>query len=368
MEGIHTMKKLKQPKKILLIGEANEQTTAIRASIEVAGYDVVHAGTMKAAEIALEQGAYGLIVVDCDTNNSVVESISEFTSLLSPKTPTIGFTTSRSQTLVMNMMRNGASDVFCLPRDLGVVKERIELAMSKNTNIQEATKKYDEIQRLYNEVHQAHGAAVEEIESLSHTLANGQCVQDQKMRLVAMAAEFRTLVSQELEVESMLRTSLEYLLHRLGPTNAAVYIREGEVGWGVGAYINYDRQGENYSEFLQTLGEQACTTVSQEKTLRVFTDGNSFTNWIDTDELDFEGNEVLSIGCFDGEKCMAVIVFFRSDSKRFDDESLKIVETISPLFGSQLGSILKIHRRAETTWPSESLDNEDDDWSFGNAA
>jgi DNA-binding response OmpR family regulator len=368
MEGIHTMKKLKQPKKILLIGEANEQTTAIRASIEVAGYDVVHAGTMKAAEIALEQGAYRLIVVDCDANNSVVESISEFTSLLSPKTPTIGFTTSRSQTLVMNMMRNGASDVFCLPRDLGVVKERIELAMSKNTNMQEATKKYDEIQRLYNEVHQAHGAAVEEIESLSHTLANGQCVQDQKMRLVAMAAEFRTLVSQELEFESMLRTSLEYLLHRLGPTNAAVYIREGEVGWGVGAYINYDRQGENYSEFLQTLGEQACTTVSQEKTLRVFTDGNSFTNWIDTDELDFEGNEVLSIGCFDGEKCMAVIVFFRSDSKRFDDESLKIVETISPLFGSQLGSILKIHRRAETTWPSESLDNEDDDWSFGNAA
>ena len=368
MEGIHTMKKLKQSKKILLIGEASEQTTAIRASIEVAGYNVVHAGTMKAAEIALEQGAYGLIVVDCDTNNSVVESISEFTSLLSPKTPTIGFTTSRSQTLVMNMMRNGASDVFCLPRDLGVVKERIELAMSKNTNMQEATKKYDEIQRLYNEVHQAHGAAVEEIESLSHTLANGQCVQDQKMRLVAMAAEFRTLVSQELEVESMLRTSLEYLLHRLGPTNAAVYIREGEVGWGVGAYINYDRQGENYSEFLQTLGEQACTTVSQEKTLHVFTDGNSFTNWIDTDELDFEGNEVLSIACFDGEKCMAVIVFFRSDSKRFNDESLKIVETISPLFGSQLGSILKIHRRAETTWPSESLDNEDDDWSFGNAA
>ncbi len=368
MEGVHTMKNFEQSQKILLIGEANEQTTAIRASIEVSGYSVVHAGTMKAAEIALEQGVYGLIVVDCDTSNFVVESISEFTSLLSPKTPTVGFTTSRSQTLVMNMMRNGASDVFCLPRDLGVIKERIELVMSKNTTSQLAEKKNKEFKRLYEEVHQAHGAAVEEIESLSHTLANGQCDQEQKMRLVAMAAEFRTLVNQELEVESMLRTSLEYLLHRLGPTNAAVYIREGDVGWGIGAYINYDRQGENYSEFLQTLGEQACSTIAQEKTLRVFTDGSSFTNWIDTDELDFDGNEVISVGCFDGDKCMAIIVFFRSDSKRFDNESLKIVETISPLFGAQLGSILKIHRRAETTWPSESLDSEDDDWSFGNAA
>jgi len=369
MEGVHTMKSFEQTQnKILLIGEANEQTTAIRASIEVVGYSVVHAGTMKAAEIALEQGTYGLIVVDCDTNNSIVELIAEFTSLLSPKTPTVGFTTSRSQTLVMDMMRNGASDVFCLPRDLGVVKDRIELVMSKISVSQLETKKSDEIQRLYDEVHTAHGAAVEEIESLSHTLANSQCEQDQKLRLVAMAAEFRTLVSQELEVECMLRTSLEYLLHRLGPTNAAVYVREGDVGWGIGAYINYDRQGENYSEFLQTLGEQVCTTVSQEKTLRVFTDGTSFTNWIDTEELNFEGNEVVTIGCFDGDKCMAIIVFFRSDSKRFDNESLKIVETISPLFGTQLGSILKIHRRAETTWPPESLDSEDDDWSFGNAA
>jgi|MDTC01.1.fsa_nt_gb DNA-binding response OmpR family regulator len=369
MEGVQAMKNYKQPQnQILLIGEANEQTTAIRASVEVAGYHVVHAGTMKAAEVALEQADFGLIVVDCDTNNAMAEAISEFTQLLSPKTPTVGFTTSRSQTLVMKMVRSGAADVFCLPRDLGVVKERIQAVMSQNIVDKQETDKNNEIQRLYKEVHQAHEEAVEEIESLSHTLANGQCEQDQQMRIVAMAAEFRTLVSQELEVESMLRTSLEYLLHRLGPTNAAVYIREGDVGWGVGAYINYDRQGENYSEFLQTLGEQACSVVSQEKTLRVFTDGTSFTSWIDTDELNFEGNEVLSVGCFNGDRCMAVIVFFRSDLKRFSDESLKIVETISPLFGAQLGSILKIHRRAETTWPSESLDTEDDDWSFGNAA
>jgi len=363
------MNKLQQSQnKILLIGEANEQTTAIRASIEVTGHTVVHAGTIKAAEIALEQCAFALIVVDCDTSESVVESVSEFTSLLSPATPTLGYTTSRSQTLVMDVMRSGAVDVLCLPRDLSVVKERVESIVSKNKETILEAKQNKEVRRLYEEAHVAHGEAVEEIENLSHTLANGQCDQEQQLRLVAMAAEFRTLVSQELEVESMLRTSLEYLLHRLGPTNAAVYIREGDVGWGVGAYINYDRQGENFTEFLQTLGEQSCSLISQEKSLRLFTDGPSFTNWIDSDELDFEGNEVISLGCFDGDRCMAVIVFFRSDSKRFNSESIKIIESLSPTFGSQLGNILKIHRRAETTWPSESIDTEDDDWSFGNAA
>ena len=353
---------------ILLIGEANESTIAIRASIEVVGYNIVHAGTMKAAEIALERDVFNLIVVDCDVNESVVASISEFTSLLSPKTPTICFTKSRSQTLVMTMMRSGAADVFCLPRDLGVVNERIQKVLSQNHKDALEAKQKEDTQRLYEESQRAHGVAVEELESLSHTLANGHCDQEQQMRLVAMAAEFRTLVSQELEVETMLRTSLEYLLHRLGPTNAAVYVREGEVEWGIGAYINYDRQGENYTQFLEKLGEQSCSLVSQEKTVRVFTDGTMFTNWIDTDELDFNGNEVITIGCFDGDRCMAVVVFFRSDLKRFGDESVKIIETLSPLFGSQLGCILKIHRRAETTWPSESMDTEDDDWSLGNAA
>lgn len=353
---------------ILLIGEANESTTAVRASIEVAGYNIIHAGTMKAAEIALEQAVFSLIVVDCDANESVVASISEFTSLLSPKTPTIGFTKSRSQTLVMTIMRSGAADVFCLPRDLGVVKERIQKVLSKNHKDVIDAKQKEDTQRLYEESQQAHGAAIEELESLNHTLANGHCDREQQMRLVAMSAEFRTLVSQELEVESMLRTSLEYLLHRLGPTNAAVYIREGEVGWGIGAYINYDRQGENYAEFLRMLGEQSCSIVSQEKSVRVFTDGTLFTDWIDTEELDFNGNEVIAIGCFDGNRCMAVVLFFRSDAKRFSDEAIKIIETLSPLFGSQLGCILKIHRRAETTWPSESIDSEDDDWSLGNAA
>ncbi|MBC8522886.1 response regulator [PVC group bacterium] len=353
-------------KQILLIGEASENTQTIRALLEVAGHTVLHAGSIKAAEIALEQTLFELIVVDCDTGDSVLGSIAEFTSLLSPKTPTVGFTTSRSQTLAISSMRSGAEDLFCLPRDLGVIQDRVEKIIAINHKSELQEKRNEEIRRLYEEAHRAHGIAEEEIESLSHTIASGQCEREQQMRLVAMAAEFRTLVSQELEVESMLRTSLEYLLHRLGPTNAAVFIREGDVGWGVGAYINYDRQGENFTEFLSALGEQACSTVSQDMGLRLFTDGTSFANWIDTEELDFSGNEVISVGCFDGNRCMAVIVFFRNDAKRFGNESVKIVESISPIFGGQLGSILKIHRRAETNWPSESVD--DDDWSFGNAA
>tara|TARA_B100000959_G_C14659963_1_gene492000 strand:- start:477 stop:668 length:192 start_codon:yes stop_codon:yes gene_type:complete len=63
---------------------------------------------------------------------------------------------------------------------------------------------------------------------------------------------------------------------------------------------------------------------------------------------------------------MAVIVLFRDETRKFDNEVMNTIETIQTIFGKQLGTILKIHRRAESHWPSESID--DDDWSADKAA
>ena len=59
-------------------------------------------------------------------------------------------------------------------------------------------------------------------------------------------------------------------------------------------------------------------------------------------------------------------MLFRGDTRPFDEESIETMDTLRSIFGHQLGVILKIHRRAESHWPSESLD--DDDWSLGKAA
>ena len=38
------------------------------------------------------------------------------------------------------------------------------------------------------------------------------------------ALEFTGLIKQELDIENLLRTTLEYVLGRSGPTNAAVFL------------------------------------------------------------------------------------------------------------------------------------------------
>jgi len=208
--------------------------------------------------------------------------------------------------------------------------------------------------------------ADEENDSLSNELANAHCETKKKMQQVAIGAEFQALVSQELEVESMLRTALGYMLTRVGAMNAAVYLREGDVDWGIGAYINYDRQPEQFQSLVDTLGSTVCHTLATEENIKHFTNGEAFADTMGIDPFDFSGNEVVSYGCYAGDRCMAVVVLFRDNSRSFNTEAMDTIETLRTIFGQQLETILKIHRRAETQWPSESID--DDDWSIDKAA
>ena len=45
------------------------------------------------------------------------------------------------------------------------------------------------------------------------------------------------------------------------------------------------------------------------------------------------------------------------------------MDVLRKIFGDQIGKILKIHRRAASEWPAESVDeSDDDDWTLGRAA
>ena len=114
------------------------------------------------------------------------------------------------------------------------------------------------------------------------------------------------------------------------------------------------------------MGPIVCPAISTEEQIKHVVNGESFADAAGLDPIDFSGNEVVTFGCFSNDRCMAVIVLFRDESRSFNPEAITTLETLRTIFGQQLGTILKIHRRAESHWPSESID--DDDWSIDQAA
>jgi DNA-binding response OmpR family regulator len=351
---------------VLLIGSMPKTIDAIRASLEAENYVVEHIASVSEFKTTVQKDSFDLIVTATDSSKFTSSDLFEMVMLLTPETPVVGYTEKPDPTQIIEFVRLGGVDFFCIPEDLQAIAGRAQTVIESAVEVADLKESADANARLYNSVTEELQRVSDENDSLCNDLANTHCETDKKMKQVAIGAEFQTLVNQELEVESMLRTALGYMLTRIGATNAAVYLREGEIDWGIGAYINYDRQAEQFQSLIDTLGPIVCPTVSCETGTKRYKDGEVFATTVDADPIDFSGSEVVTVSCFHEERCMAVLVLFRGDTRPFGEEAMDTIETIREIFGTQLGTILKIHRRAETTWPSEFID--DDDWSQGKAA
>ena len=354
------------PANILVFGDQQNPVDALRASLEVAGHKVVQVHSISTFEEAVIQEEFNLIIATSESMQFDMDQLFELVSLLTPTTPVVGYSTSPSPKEVVSVIRRGGVDFFCIPADLEVIEARVQTILCRSHEEISAKQNTGQLTNLCDEINEERHRIIEENDSLCNDLANAHCDTQKKMRQVAFGAEFQTLIGQELDVESMLRTALGYMLTRLGATNAAVYLREGDVDWGLGAFINYDRQQDQFQALVDTLGSAVCPIITSEKQLKRYTDGESFANFLDIDPIDYSGSEVVTFGCFYENTCRAVVVLFRGDTRPFDAESIETMDTLRSIFGQQLGVILKIHQRAETHWPSESID--DDDWSLGKAA
>ena len=354
------------PGTICIVGGESTTVESLRALLEVAGHDVMCVANSKLYEEYLTHHNVDLTLVSCQTKVHC-EEVFETTSLLSCSTIITGFTSSPSYELAIEFIRSGGVDFFNLPNDFGAICERIQLALTQSRVNQDSIDNTNQIVDLCNQLNEERHRIESEKDSLCNDLANSFCETEKRMKQVAMCAEFKTLINQELDVESMLRTALGYLLTRVGAMNIAVYLREGNANWGVGAFVNYDRQADEYQNLMNNILLPVCSAVASEPNLSKYNDGEVFTNLYDLNTDDFIGSEVVTFGCFSDQKCMATVVLFRSDTKPFTKDTIETLESLRQIFGQQLGTILRIYNRAESTWSSESIDN-DDDWSFGKAA
>lgn len=351
---------------VLIYGPSIQSTEAIRATLEIHGYSVAHATTESTFDNLVCSGSFDLLFLSSDEEKNSSQKTFETIALTQPKSIILGYSTSPNPKTVVDFIRSGGVDFFFIPSELNMIAERIDSLYTKQQETLSAEEDVVETVKLCNQLHEERNMIEEENHSLNNQLANIYCETEKKIQQTAIGAEFQALVSQELDVESMLRTALGYMLTKVGALNAVVYLKEGAVDWGVGAFINYDRQAEQFQSLIDEIGPAICSSQSTDKKTQHYKNGEKFAKNMGLDPVDFSGSEVVTFGCFSNEQCMAVVSLFRDESRPFHQEAIETLDTINTIFGNQLGTILKIHNRAESNWPSESID--DDDWSIDKAA
>lgn len=179
------------------------------------------------------------------------------------------------------------------------------------------------------------------------------------------ATEFARLIQGELDVETLLRHALEFILARVGPTNAAVFLPGSTGEYALGAYVNLSCAKETAEVMLDHLANIAAPKL--ESTIGVIDLSTPATlekvlgegaEWL-------KGQRVLAFACRQENECLAVFVLFREEGRAFPADSAQALSMVRDEFGRQLARVIRIHHRhlPRDKWgaPGDGWDNAEDD-------
>ncbi len=119
----------------------------------------------------------------------------------------------------------------------------------------------------------------------------------EQLNEVAMSSEFQTLLRQELDIEELLRTSLEYMLTKTGPTNAAIFLSDSQNRFGLGAYVNYECPRDQAQPLLQHFADNVCPRIADKTDIIRFDDAKDFADSIGADASAIGQSDIVAFSC-----------------------------------------------------------------------
>jgi hypothetical protein len=247
-------------------------------------------------------------------------------------------------------MRLGVRDLLGPELSRGEFCQRVRAAIASGESTRDAADREARLKRLCSKLDRARREVSGQVGGLCTDLADAYQDLAEQIGDLTTAGELKGLLRQELDIEGLLRTFLEYLLGCVGSTNAGVFLPNSVGDYTLGAYINYDRPKATAEHELETRAAMIAPALESATRVVRLGDGAAMAARFGEVASFFAGEEVVGIACHDSagdpeSECLAVICLFRDRRTAFDAEALRTVQVASELFGKQLARVIRVHHR-----------------------
>ncbi|HVZ93719.1 MAG TPA: response regulator [Phycisphaerales bacterium] len=158
-------------------------------------------------------------------------------------------------------------------------------------------------------------------------------------------ATFEQRIRKELDVESLLRRTLEHILDTAGPTNAAVFLPTGSNDYSLGAYVNCDIPKDVVDVLLDHLADVLAPNLEDRTEIVRPTDETDLAAMLGEDATWLAGSEMVAFSCTHQGECLAIVALFRDRSRPFPRDLDGALETARVAFAAQMARIIRIHHR-----------------------
>ncbi|MDX2115550.1 MAG: response regulator [Planctomycetota bacterium] len=346
--------------RVLAVDASPRARAELQHALGATGLSCDGAGSIAETREAIAARRYSIIVIDesqCD--GSGLELVRELAG--QDAAPRCIVTSSRNDfDGVVDVMRSGAIDFVAKPYRPAEIAARVLAAIEVVRKLRDSERRVQRLKRICKRLNSARREVAEQVDSLCSDLVSAYQELADQMSTATVASEFASIVRQELDVENLLRSTLEFLLRKTGPTNAAVFLPTAAHDFNLGAYVNYDVPRETADVLLDHLADVIAPRFEDLTEIRRLASREELADALGEGAAWLEDHTVLVFSCHSDGECLAVVALFRDHTKPFPDELVPVLEVIRDLFGKQLGRVIRIHHRhkPDLQWPG--FDVEDD--------
>ncbi len=247
----------------------------------------------------------------------------------------------------VHAMQSGAADLIPSGITNTELVDRLDGALTRARTLREqqaaSARRCERLRRLCRTLNSSRRELLGQVASLCGDLNKAYAEMADQLTVGSVASEFNALVRQELDLESLLRTALEFLLPRTGPTNAAVFLPSSSGDFSLGAYVNYDRPRDSAEVLFDHLAATLAPALEHEQDVVRLSPDMLVERLGEDDWLDAQ--EVLGLACRHEGECLAVVVLFRDRRNPFDPTLVNLLSSLRELLARQLARVIQTHHR-----------------------
>jgi hypothetical protein len=207
------------------------------------------------------------------------------------------------------------------------------------------TRRNRRLRSVCKQLNKARHEIRQQVDLLCNDLVRAYQEMAQQLNTTQITVDYAQMVGNEIEVEGLLRKTMEWVLAKLGPVNAAVYLSDAERNFSLGAYLNLDTDADG--PMIAAVGETIVRhSESSGNTISIEHDAMIDEMFGEEGEL-LKGRAWLSTGCYapaPKRDCLAVLVVFKKQGEPIDGMRT-MVEAISPILGERIEQALELYHR-----------------------
>lgn len=247
--------------------------------------------------------------------------------------------------LAAQARRRGIDDVI----DAGVTEEelwrRLGLALESARAAARLSHRVTRLKRICRRLSEARRQVVRQMDAIWTDLVGGQREHSTNMNQLALSSEYGGLIRHELDLEVLLRTTLEYVLGKSGPTNAAVFLPATSGDFSLGAYVNYDCPKETVDILLDHMANVVAPRFEHIDEIAHLTDPKKIMEQVVGDAQWIGDSHVIGFSCKQEGECLAIFLFFRDAHAPYPEAFVSQLRVVRDLFAAQLARVIRIHHR-----------------------